>query len=227
MQTLPNAMLQSPVSLIQNKDLLQWSNGIGGWRVSVQQRNRRLKGDESGRRGITASYGPFPIWGGENVQLIFDQRNGSLFRKDDDERPEISQQMRNGQWIAPRLLEGRDGVSVSIDFGCEPSKPVDRPELIFVEQIQNGEKLPLVSDFVYKLSFNAQHSASFIETPGQWFERKTPTEKVRMDHRIWTVQRCSAVGSYCLPTIEPISEVNNPTGPVGLGNMWSNQRRPK
>lgn len=225
--TLPNAMLQPPANLLQNKELLQWSNGIGGWRVSVQQRNRRLKGDESGRRGITASYGPFPIWGGENVQLIFDQRNGSLFRKDDDERPEISQQMRNGQWIAPRLLEGRDGVSVSIDFGCEPSKPVDRPELIFVEQIQNGEKMPLVSDFVYKLSFNAQHSASFLETPGEWFERKTPTEKVRMDHRIWTVQRCSAVGNYCLPTIEPISQVDNPTGPLDLGNMWSNQKAPE
>jgi hypothetical protein len=225
--TLPNSMLQSPAKQNGSEALMRWSDGIGGWSVVVEQRNRRLQGDESGRRGITGKYGPFPVWGGENVQLIFDQRNGSLYRKDNDERPEIYREMWGKQWISPRLLEGRDGVGVSIDFGCEATRPVERPELIFVEQIQNGTKLPVISDFVYKLSFQAQHSASFVETLEHWVERKTPTEKVRIDHRLWTVRQSKALSKYFLPNIEPISESSNSNSPLELGDAWKDQKAPE
>lgn len=224
---LPNSMLQASTRIKGDEALRQWADGIGGWNVVVEQRNRGLAGDKQNRRGITGKYGPFPVWGGENVQLIFDQKSGLLYRKDNDVQPASSEQMWDKQWIAPRLLEGRDGVSVSIDFGCEETRPVDRPELIFVEQIQNGNKLPALSDFVYKLSFSAQHSASFVETNSRWVQRKTPTEKVRVDHRIWTVRRSKSLSGFFLPTIGPISKDSSDSNPVELGEAWRDQKAPE
>lgn len=225
--TLPNSMLQAPTKIKGDLTLRQWSDGIGGWNVSVVQRNRGLQGDKQDRSGITSKYGPFPVWGGENVQLIFDQRSGSLYRKDNEVQPELSKLMWDKQWILPRLLQGRDGVKVSIDFGCEKTRPVDRPELIFVEQIQKGNRLPTLCDFVYDAGFKAQHSASFIETNSIWVQRKTPTEKVRLDHRIWTVRRSKSLSRYYLPTIGPISKDSNDSNPVELGEAYRDQKAPE
>lgn len=204
-----------------------WSEGISGWGVTVKQKNRRVQGDNSGRRGFEGRYGPFPVWGGENIKLVFDQSNGSLYREGRDERPEIHQEMLGEQWIMSRLLKGPDGLSVNIGFGCDVTRSVERPELIFVEQSQNGKKIPLSCDFVYKLGLKVQHAASFLEVSDHWIERKTATERVRMDHRIWTVRRSSALSRFYLPAIGPIAEASNSGDSVELGDAWQGEKLPE
>ena len=225
--SLPVGMNIGPNIDKRQAPLQLWSDGISGWGVTVKQKNRRLLGDESGRRGFEGRYGPFPVWGGENVRLFFDQRNGSLYRKDIDQRPEIYQEMLGEQWIASRLLAGPDGVIANIAFGCDVKQPVDRPELIFIEQSQAGKKIPLSCDFVYKQGLNVQHAASFLETSDHWIERKTATERVRMDHRIWTVRRSRALSRFYLPAIGPIAEASSSGEALELGEAWQGEKLPE
>jgi hypothetical protein len=225
--SLPNAMMVEPSNFTPPVDIAQWSAGIGGWEVAVNQRNRRIAESTADRTGMAGKYGPFSVWGGENVRLVFDQQTGTLYRQDNDARPEVYQEMLGLQWLAPRLLEDRDGLVVNIDFGCDQAKPVDRPELVFVELVQSGTKLPVLCDFRYELSYDAQHTVRTLPLPDQWVVRKTASEKVSLDHRIWTVRRSQALQDYYLPTIEPISAATNDGDVAKLGEAWQGENPPQ